>query len=126
MVGLAGETSIVLPIALAYLLYSMWGAPEASVYTLSLSQWGLLSLSGAATAMPLYWFAQAAKRLPLSTIGFIQYLSPTVSLVLDIAVFKESFTPVHAVSFCFIWLALIVFTWSSIRQSRVRSVKTSA
>ncbi|CFJ43851.1 RarD protein [Mycobacterium tuberculosis] len=69
-----------------------------------------------ATVLPLFWFAEATKTLPLSTIGFIQYLSPTISMFSAIFIFGEPFTITHIISFSFIWAALIVFTINSLRK----------
>lgn len=118
MVGLAGETIVVFPISLLYLVFLHVNGTDAVP---SLSGWMLLllTLSGVATALPLYWFAQATKKLTLTTVGFIQYLSPTTSLLLAIFVFKESFTAVHFISFAFIWSALAVFTAASWRKRQM-------
>lgn len=115
MIGLAWETLFVAPIALLYLITLHVGGTQTVT---GLTGWKilLLTLSGVGTAMPLYWFAQAAKRLPLSTIGFIQYLSPTISLLSAVFLFGEPFTGTHLVSFALIWSALVVFTISSMRK----------
>ncbi|WNC12905.1 EamA family transporter RarD [Brevibacillus brevis] len=115
MIGLAWETVFVAPIALAYLLFLQTTGTETAF---ALEWWKivLLMLAGVGTAMPLYWFAQATRRLPLSTLGFIQYLSPTIQLLSAVFLFGEPFTLTHLVSFSLIWGALIVFTVSSMRK----------
>ncbi|WGV58284.1 EamA family transporter RarD [Brevibacillus brevis] len=117
MVGLAWETLFVAPIAFGYLLMLQVNGTETMT---SLAWWQLLllTLAGVATALPLYWFAQAATRLPLSVVGFIQYLAPTISLLSAVFLFGEPFTQTHFISFGFIWSALIVFTVSSVRIKR--------
>ena len=115
IIGLAWETLFVAPIALAYLLMIQINGTE-TVSALAWWQVLLLTLAGVGTALPLYWFAQAAARLPLSMIGFIQYLSPTISLLSAIFLFHEPFTTTHMISFSLIWGALIIFTVSSIRK----------
>jgi chloramphenicol-sensitive protein RarD len=117
MVSLAWETILVFPVSLLYLVFLHVNGTDAAF---SLSGWMflLLTLSGVATALPLYWFAQATKKLPLTTVGFIQYLSPTTSLLLAIFVFKESFTTMHFISFAFIWGALAVFTSASWKKKQ--------
>jgi len=122
ILGLAGETAVVLPAALTYLLYVYSGSQHVA-YSLTPLLSCLLILSGAATALPLYWFAQAASRLSLITVGIIQYVSPTISLLLGVVLFKEVFTMIHAISFTFIWGALVIFTWSSIHKPRIRPQK---
>ncbi|MDO3676428.1 EamA family transporter RarD [Paenibacillus ehimensis] len=114
MVSLAGETVVVLPVAAVYLLVvGMTG--QSTTSSLSADYQLLLALSGVATAMPLLWFAQAAQRLSLTTVGFLQYLAPTISLILGVALYDEPFTTVHLISFCLIWSALLLFTLSSLK-----------
>lgn len=115
-IGLAWETAFVTPIAAGYLLY-VQNAGTSGTDALSTGGWILLLLAGAATVMPLYWFAQATRTLPLSTIGIIQYIAPTITLVIGVAIYKESFDAARLVSFGFIWCALLVYTISSYRFS---------
>ncbi|WP_274361365.1 EamA family transporter RarD [Paenibacillus thermotolerans] len=110
LLGLSWETIIPLPVAIGYLAYAGgFGAPFESAASLP------LLLAGAATALPLLWFAEAAKRLPLSTVGLFQYAAPTISLILGIALYHEPFSSVHVVSFACIWGALLLYTASSFR-----------
>lgn len=115
MIGLTWETIFVAPIAFFYLVFIQVNH-TSTIMNLSWVQIVLLLLAGAATAMPLYWFAQATKLLPFSTVGFIQYLAPSTSLLLAIFVFHETFTPTHFISFAFIWAALVVFTFTSFKR----------
>ncbi len=111
MVGLALETVIVAPVALIYLGW----IEAAGSGSFGAAGWGttvLLMGAGVATAMPLLWFAKASNRAPLSTLGFTQYLSPSITLLLGIFLFKETFTAVHAVSFGFIWTGLLLYSAS--------------
>jgi len=71
--------------------------------------WILLFFCGAATMLPLYWFAQAAKLLPLSGIGFCQFLSPTMTFILGVFVFGESFSTHQLAVFLIIWAAVILY-----------------
>jgi len=82
-------------------------------------QMGLLVLSGVVTALPLLWFAQAVQRLPLSTMGFLQYVSPTLQFALAVGFFSESFTPVHAAAFICIWIALGLYSVELLRPQQV-------
>jgi chloramphenicol-sensitive protein RarD len=66
--------------------------------------------AGIVTALPMVMFANAANRLPLSLLGFIQYLSPTIALLTGIFLYHEPFTQTHAISFGLIWLALAIFS----------------
>ncbi|TDF93575.1 EamA family transporter RarD [Paenibacillus piri] len=115
LLGLTWETIVVCPVSIIYLVFiqSQGTAAFSSLSGLSIA---LLLASGAVTALPLFWFAQAAKRLPLSMVGFIQYLAPTASLLLAIFVFHEPFTQTQLISFSFIWLALIVYSIVSFRK----------
>lgn len=114
--GLAVETLLLLPLAAGYLL---WGAEGAGRFDgLDAETRGLLLGSGAITATPLLLFAAAARRLPLSTLGFFQYLGPTITLLVAVLVFGEPFTARHAVTFGFIWAALVVFSLASFRARR--------
>ncbi|WNR44033.1 EamA family transporter RarD [Paenibacillus roseipurpureus] len=121
--GLAGETAVVFPLAIAYIVY-LYASHQSTVDTLSTLHFVMLLLAGAATAMPLLWFAKAASRLPLSMLGFIQYIGPSIQLMLSIFVFKEPFSPMLLISFGFIWSALVVYALASIRVARV--VKTNS
>ena len=108
------ETLIVSPAALLYLFY-LEGQGSGSFGLTSLLTTGFLIGAGAVTATPLILFASGANRLPLSLMGFIQYLSPTIALVIGVAVYHEPFTTAHMISFSLIWLALTVFSLSGTR-----------
>ena len=114
LVGLATETVILLPAAIAYLA---WLAIKGSgkFGTVSLSEDALLAFAGVMTAVPLIWFANAAKRLRLSTLGFLQYLAPTGHFLLAVLAYGEPFTRVHVVTFAFIWTALAIYTVDATR-----------
>lgn len=116
IVGLGVETLLITPLALGYILFKqMSGAGAVGV---SLTTTLFLLCSGFATATPLLWFAQAARRIPLSTVGFYQYIAPTISLTLGVLLFKEQFTPTHAISFGFIWTGLAIYTLSMVLKPR--------
>lgn len=108
------ETLIVSPAALAYLLY-LAGQGSGSFAVASTLTMSLLMGAGAVTAIPLLLFASGANRLTLSLLGFIQYLSPTITLAIGVGLYHEAFTGVHLVSFSLIWLALTVFSLAGTR-----------
>jgi len=110
MTGLALETLVVVPVSLVYLFFVHGQGTGAfgSSWTASL----LLMVSGVVTAFPLLWFAQAARSVPLSTIGFIQYLSPTITLLLGVFLYHEPFTKSHLMSYGLIWIALVLYSLS--------------
>ncbi|RNB80848.1 EamA family transporter RarD [Brevibacillus panacihumi] len=113
--GVAWETLLVVPISILYLSI-LQGNNTATAWAMEGWQIALLMLAGVVTALPLLWFAEATKYLPLSTIGFIQYLSPTISLLSAVFLFGEAFTTSHLISFSLIWAALVVYTASSLRK----------
>ncbi|MFC5529871.1 EamA family transporter RarD [Cohnella yongneupensis] len=115
--GLMVETAIVVPVALIYWI-SIGASHEAQAWSLPTGTFIALFCSGAATAIPLLLFANAASRLPLSMLGFIQYIGPTLTLGLSVFVFKETITPVLLISFSLIWTALIVYAIASIQSAR--------
>ena len=109
MTGLALETAFVTPIAFLYLLFKQIGG-QGAFGTISLLSTLLLIGAGIVTATPLLWFAQGAKRLPLSMVGFIQFLAPTMMLLLGVFLYQETFTKIHLISFGLIWTALIIYS----------------
>jgi len=78
----------------------------------------LLAFSGVATAVPLLLFAASARRVPLSTVGLLQYVNPLIQLALGVFVFGEPMPPARLAGFAIVWLALGVFTADSLRQAR--------
>ena len=78
----------------------------------------LLALGGPVTAVPLVLFALGARALPLSTVGFLQYLSPSLQFLLAVLVFREPFTATHAAAFACIWTALGALSWDLRRRLR--------
>ena len=78
----------------------------------------LLAFSGVATAVPLLLFAAAARRIPLSTVGLLQYVNPLIQLAIGVFVLGEPMPPARVAGFAIVWLALAVFTADSLRQAR--------
>lgn len=121
------ETAISCPLALIYLGYLQIQGEGAFTFQFD-GVSPLLMGAGVVTAIPLILFAQGANRLPLSMLGFIQYISPTISLLIGVFVYQESFTTAHFLAFTFIWLALIIFSLSktTILQGLTTRCKESA
>lgn len=115
--SLTWETTLALPLAIAYLA-ATFAFHRVTVSQLSGWQIGLLILSGLLTAIPLLLFAMAAKRLSLATLGMVQYVSPTLQLVIGLFVDHEPFTRADGIGFACIWLALILYTVSLVRSER--------
>jgi chloramphenicol-sensitive protein RarD len=116
-VGLGVETTLMLPVALGYLLVTAQdGAGWFAGGTVG--QLLLLSLAGVVTVVPLISFAAAARRLPLSTLGFFQYLAPTMTLLLAVFAYGEPFAPRQFVTFGCIWVALVIFSLEALYHQR--------
>lgn len=117
LVGLSCETALVLPVALAYLAYlSVTGT--AAAHDADLGLWLLLIGSGVVTALPLLWFAQAAKRLQYTTIGLVQYVAPSLHFALAVFLYGETFTDAHLITFACIWGGLVIYTVDSAHAYR--------
>ncbi|MBP7330982.1 MAG: EamA family transporter RarD [Firmicutes bacterium] len=113
--GLTIETMIITPFALAYLTYAFKSG--TLVFSFGFSHITILTMgAGVVTAVPLLLFAAGANRLPLYAVGFLQYLTPTISLLLGVFLYHEPFTAVHLVSFSLIWAALIIFSLATTRS----------
>jgi chloramphenicol-sensitive protein RarD len=109
LIGLMVETMLLAPAALAGLAIGVTQGTATFGRNEALTD-GLLLLSGVVTTIPLLCFGQAARRLRLSTLGFLQFLGPTMQFLIAVLIFHEPFLPALRVSFAFIWAALIVFT----------------
>jgi chloramphenicol-sensitive protein RarD len=114
--GLLWETALLTPLAAGYLAFL--GRQGTGAFGASPATSALLALGGPVTAVPLVLFAVGARALPLSTVGFLQYLSPSIQFLLAVLVFREPFTAVHAATFAFIWTALAILTWDLRRRLR--------
>lgn len=114
--GLFIETLLLFPIAVIYLL-----ATTDSPTTMSANPWSLnllLIAAGVVTTLPLLCFTGAATRLKLSTLGFFQYIGPSLMFILAVLVYGEAFAFDKAITFAFIWGALLVFSVDGIKTSR--------
>jgi chloramphenicol-sensitive protein RarD len=115
--GLFLETTVIVPLALGWLLY--FSEQSSRHFGLAVPGWSLLLLStGIVTGLPLLWFAHAALHLRLTTLGFLQYLSPTCSFFLGVFVFHEPFRKAQLVTFGLIWVALVIFTADGLARWR--------
>ena len=117
------ETLLLMPLALCALVFLH--ASGLAVWQGTTGQTLLLMTTGVATGVPLLFFAAAAQRLPLTTLGLLLYISPTMQLLIAVFVFKEPLNTVQAVSFVLIWCGLALYAWSGwheARRCRVTSV----
>ena len=115
--GLTIESMLLLTPAIGVTWYYS-GLPAGSSFTLSTGLSLAIMLGGALTAIPLLLFAIAARRLPYSTLGFIQFLAPSIVFVLGLTAFGEELKPVQAACFACIWAAATIFVWDLWSRSR--------
>jgi chloramphenicol-sensitive protein RarD len=111
------EMLLLLPAAALFLGYR-WSSGAGEVWNAQSSTAALLFASGALTAFPLLWFSNAARRVSLTTLGFLQYLAPTGQFALAVWVFHEPFRPLQLAGFAIIWTALATFTWDARSTAR--------
>lgn len=115
--GLSIEAALIFMPALAYLLFlertgaGAFGHAGARIDI-------LLALSGTVTALPLLWFAHAARRVRLVTIGVLHYIAPTLQFLLGVLVYGEPFERVRFIGFAAVWVALALYTVDAVRAAR--------
>lgn len=125
LVGLSLETLIITPLAVAYLVYrtlsgtgNLAGLPPLTM--------ALLPLAGVVTATPLLWFTRSTRLIKFSSVGFLQYIAPTLTLLLGIFLFKEEFSAGHLLGFSFIWAALLIYTFATFKIHFFKKERTAA
>jgi chloramphenicol-sensitive protein RarD len=122
--GLAIETAILAPLALGWILWlEQTGTGGLGIDRLTTI---LLVLAGAVTAVPLLLFNAAAKRLPYSTLGFLQYIAPSLQFLLAVLLFGERLTLAHVICFGAIWTALVIFAVEGWRLGRADARQRAA
>ncbi|NGN99676.1 EamA family transporter RarD [Grimontia sp. S25] len=119
--GLFIETLVLMPVSLIYLMF----IASSTTSDMMQNSWGLnllLIAAGVVTTLPLLCFNGAATKLRLSTLGFFQYIGPTIMFMLAVGLYNEPFTTDKATTFAFIWTALAIFTFDAVRnRSKQRS-----
>ncbi|MDP9863479.1 MULTISPECIES: EamA family transporter RarD [Streptosporangium] len=110
------ETLVLLAPALGYVIY-LQGQGTGTFGSLGLGHTLLLAGSGVITAVPLLCFSAAAIRVPLTTIGLLQYIAPVLQFLVGVFVIHEVMPPSRWIGFAIVWLALSVFTWDSLRAA---------
>ena len=106
--GLTLETGIVFPVALIYLIFVQFTGEGAFLHQGAKIDFFLIA-SGIVTTIPLLMFASAAKQIPLTMIGILQYIAPTMQFLIGIFLYKEPFDHSHLIGFGIVWAALIIF-----------------
>jgi chloramphenicol-sensitive protein RarD len=114
--GLTVETMILAPFCLALLLHA--DATGTGAWGPSMHLNLLLVLAGAVTAAPLLMFAAAARRMPYSTMGLLQYLAPTLQFLTAVLIFGEPLHTAHLITFALIWSGCALYAWDSLRAAR--------
>lgn len=123
--GLSIETALLSPLALAWLVW-LQADGSAAFASVTLTTDLLLVLGGAITAIPLLMFTAAARRLPYSTLGFLQYVAPSLQFLLAVLAFGEPLTTAHLICFAAIWTALAIFSFEGLRSAhRGRAVQAA-
>jgi chloramphenicol-sensitive protein RarD len=116
--GLSFETLVLFPLAGGYLAWLAWHGQNTFVNAGAGTTRWLLAASGPITAIPLLLFASGARRLPLSLLGLLQYIAPSIQLLLGVVFFHESFGTARAAGFIIIWSALTLYAADGLRASR--------
>jgi chloramphenicol-sensitive protein RarD len=121
LISLSGEMLMVaIPAAIVLVFVNQ---PDRVVFTESLPIALFLMAAGVVTVTPLFLFAAAAKRVPLSMVGLLQYITPSMHFVFGVWVFGEELSVTRLAWFSVVWLALAVYTYDSVRTLRIRSAE---
>ncbi len=117
--GFTLEVLLLMPIALAYIIWQQ-SSGKGHFATANLSDTLLLLGCGPVTAIPLMFYANGAKLVRLSTVGILQYIAPTMIFIIAVALFGEPFSGAKLIAFPMIWLALVIYSVTLIRQAGQR------
>lgn len=115
--GLTLETLLLFPLAFGYLAWLAQVDRNTFLAAGAATQW-LLAAAGPVTALPLLFFAAGARRIAFSTLGILQYIAPTLQLLVGVWVYGEPFEPAKAIGYALIWVALAVFTAGGLWRMR--------
>lgn len=114
------ETMAVLPLALIFIVYA-----QLSGYTtfssLTTAEILLLVISGAVTSVPLILFARGIKETSIVTSGILMYVNPMLQLLVGVLIYNEAFTKTNATTFAFVWAAVILFVFDSLRKHKIHA-----
>ena len=117
--GLTLETLVLFPLAAGLLAWWAWHGQGAIVQG-NAPTIGWLLLAGPLTAIPLLLFAAGARRIPMATLGILQYISPSIQMLVGVFLYGEAFDTVRALGFYLIWLALAIYSLDSLWSARKR------
>ena len=119
VLALLYETMLLVPVAVVAIIYltGRGAASDAEPF-----HWGLLALAGIMTGTPLMLFAMAANRVSLITMGITEYISPSITLLLGIFYFRESFDKIQLITFGIIWVGLIIFTVGEFKENKTEQL----
>ncbi len=115
--GLTLETGIVFPVALIYLVFVHFDGTGAFLHE-GLQVNLFLAGAGVVTTIPLLLFASAAKQIPLTMVGVLQYIAPTLQFLIGIFLYKEPFDRSHLIGFGLVWIALLIFGVENLLANR--------
>ena len=113
------ETVFLAPVALAYVAF-LEATGDGTLGSEGAGHAALIAASGIATAVPLMCFGAAAIRIPLTTLGLLQYVAPIMQFLIGVLVYDEAMPASRLAGFALVWVALMVFTWDALRQARIR------
>ena len=117
--GLLIETSVLLIPAMGYIFYCQFFFESLFFNQTDITLW--LIGAGVATSLPLLWFAAAARKLKLSTVGILQYIAPTIAFSLGVFVYREPFDWHNAITFGLIWVGVFIYCADSVSRARLLS-----
>ncbi len=114
--GLSLETLLMCPLALGYLAWLTYAGQSTFSTVPATTRW-LLAAAGPITAVPLLLFAAGARRIPLATLGLLQYIGPTITLLLGVLLYREAFGGARLAGFAVIWSALVIYSADGLRHA---------
>ncbi len=111
------ETMAVLPIALVFIAYAQFSG-FTTFSSLTTAEALLLIATGPITSIPLMLFAKGIKETSIVTSGILMYINPTLQLLVGVFIYNEAFTQTNAITFAFVWAAVILFVFDSLRKNK--------
>ena len=115
--GLGVEALLLMPVSLGYAIYLTASQQGAFMHAGAFISFCIV-LAGPLTAVPLMLFSAGVRLIPLSTLGFLQYLAPSISLLIAVFLYDEPFTRAHTITFVLIWSALALVSWEALQRER--------